>query len=201
MSEKKHAPATLRNRASIARVLKEELPKSGTVLEIASGSGEHAVYFAEKFSDLQWQPTDPDPDAIASINAYRDDYAGDNVRDPIMLDARRPDGWSIDRADAIVCINMVHISPWEATVGLFGGAADTLEGEDAPIILYGPYFEQGVETAPSNQDFDESLRQRDRHWGLRYVAEIDELAMRHGFARTARYEMPANNLTLVYRPA
>jgi len=196
---KKHAPATLRNRDAIAAVLEHELPGSGTVLEIASGSGEHAMFFAERFAALDWQTSDPDPEALASIRAYRDDFPGANLREPVTLDARAPDAWPVAHADAIVCINMVHISPWDASIGLFEGAARILGKKDASIILYGPYFEQQVETAPSNLAFDESLRLRNGQWGIRKVEAVDELAKRHGFERTARHEMPANNLTLVYR--
>jgi len=212
MPEKRHAPATLRNRDAIADVLRQELPPPGTepgtgpgihrrtVLEIASGSGEHAVYFARAFPQLDWQPSDPDPDALDSIRAWRADATGENLRDPVMLDARAPASWPIDSADAIVCINMVHISPWDATIGLFEGAAHILGSKGGPVILYGPYFEQDTNTAPSNLEFDESLRLRNGQWGIRQIEDVDALARRHGFARSARYEMPANNLTLVYRP-
>lgn len=196
---KRHAPATARNREAIADVLREDLPESGLVLEIASGSGEHAVFLAEQFAHLEWQPSDPDPEALASIAAYRDDYVGNNLRAPVMLDARAPSGWPIAAADAILCINMVHISPWEATVGLFEGAARLLGGKQLPLVLYGPYFEQGVDPAPSNLAFDESLRSRNAAWGIREVESLDELAGAHGLTRSARHAMPANNLTLVYR--
>lgn len=198
---KQHAPATLRNREAIAEVLARELAGSASVLEIASGTGEHAVYFAECFPGIDWQPSDPDRDALASIIAYRSEYAGTNLLWPLMLDARDPDGWEVRAAEAIVCINMVHISPWEATEGLFAGAARLLGAKGLPLILYGPYFEDGVETAPSNLAFDESLRERNAQWGIRRLEAMDELAARHGFARSARHAMPANNLTLVYRAA
>lgn len=197
---KHHAPATLRNREAILGVLRQELPKSGMVLEVASGSGEHAVYFAHHMPQLSWQPSDPDPRALASIAAYRAEYDGVNLHAPVMLDAARP-SWPVVRADATVCINMVHISPWEATSGLFKGAAHVLSEAHAPFILYGPYFENAVEPAPSNLQFDESLKSRNRHWGIRQLADMDALANAHGFTRTERYEMPANNLALVYRRA
>ncbi len=198
---KQHAPATLRNREPIAAVLARELPASGTVLEIAAGTGEHAVFFAAAFPALAWQPTDPSPEALASIAAWRDDYPGSNLAAPVLLDAADPDSWPISKAAAILCINMVHISPWEATLGLFRGAARILGtgGSGGPLILYGPYIEPGVETAPSNLDFDRSLKARNPAWGLRDLAEVDRVAAEHGFARTARHAMPANNLTLVYR--
>ena len=175
---KQHAPATERNRAPIAEVLARELPVSGTVLEIAAGTGEHAVFFAGAFPALVWQPTDPSPEALASIAAYRADYPGDNLAAPLLLDAAAPDAWPVARAAAVVCINMVHISPWEATLGLFRGAARLLGSSGGPLILYGPYIEQGVETAPSNLDFDGSLKARTPSWGLRKAEEAQAEAQR-----------------------
>lgn len=198
---KKHAPAALRNREAIAQVLTGELPESGTVLKVASGSGEHAVFFAERFPALAWQPSDPDRDAIASILAYRQEYGGENLRIPIVLNAEAPATWELRDADAIVCINMVHVSRWEATEGLFKGAARLLGGKNLPLILYGPYFEQRVETAASNIAFDEALRSRNPAWGIRKAEDVITLAGAHGFSLTARHEMPANNLTLVFRSA
>jgi hypothetical protein len=198
MSAKQHAPATLRNREPIAEVLARELPASGSVLEIAAGTGEHAVFFAERFPGLAWQATDPSDEALASITAYRAEYAGDNLAAPLLLDAATPEIWPVAAADAIVCINMVHISPWEATLGLFRGAAQLLGSGGGPLILYGPYIEQGVETAPSNSEFDASLKARNPLWGLREAEALDVLAASHGMARSARYAMPANNLMLVY---
>lgn len=198
---KQHAPATLRNRAPIAEVLARELPASGTVLEVAAGTGEHAVFFAGEFPALHWQPTDPSAEALASITAYRDEYAGSNLYAPLLLDAAMPDSWPLAAADAMVCINMVHISPWEATLGLFAGAARVLAAGRGPLVLYGPYIEQGVETAPSNREFDASLKARNPLWGLRDAAALDALAGQHGMTRSARHAMPANNIILVYRGA
>lgn len=199
MTAKQHAPATLRNRDPIAAVLAHELPVLGTVLEIASGTGEHAVFFAEAFPAHHWQPSDPSPEALASITAYRAEYPGNNLAAPELLDAAAPADWPIAAADAILCINMVHISPWEAALGLFAGAAQILGNTAAPLILYGPYLEQGVETAPSNLAFDASLKARDPRWGLRHVEELDQLGARHGMSRTAHYALPANNIMLCYR--
>ena len=199
MNEKRHAPATQRNRVPIADVLARELPLQGRVLEIASGTGEHAVFFAARFPALAWQPSDPDPAALASIAAYRAEYPGDNLAAPVLLDAAAPASWPVSEAAAILCINMVHISPWDASEGLFAGAAQILGGKNLPLILYGPFFEQGVETAPSNLDFDASLKARDPRWGIRDAEKMDSLAARHGLVRTARHAMPANNLMLVYR--
>lgn len=195
---KQHAPATLRNREPIADVLARELPPAGRVLEIASGTGEHAVFFAQMFPALAWQPTDPSADALASIAAYREEYAGSNLAAPLLLDAADPARWPVSAADAIVCINMVHISPWEATIGLFAGAARLL-GTGAPLVLYGPYLEEGVEPAPSNLDFDASLKARNPLWGLRHAEALDALAATHGMTRSARHVLPANNIILVYR--
>jgi hypothetical protein len=199
MTAKQHAPATLRNRDPIADVLARELPASGTVLEIAAGTGEHAVCFAGRFPALTWLPTDPSAEALASIAEYRAEYEGHNLAAPLLVDAAAPDHWPILAADAIVCINMVHISPWEATLGLFAGAARVLPASGGPLILYGPYIEQGVETAPSNRDFDDSLKARNPLWGLREAEALDEIAAAHGLRRTARYALPANNIMLVYR--
>jgi hypothetical protein len=181
-------------------VLARELPRAGTVLEVASGTGEHAPFFAARFPALRWQPTDAFPDAVQSIAAYREDYAGSNCAEPLLLDAADPARWPIQQADAIVCINMVHISPWEATLGLFRGAARLLGTSGGPLILYGPFIEQGVATAPSNLAFDESLKARDPRWGLRDAGELDAIAHHHGMTRTARHALPANNLVLVFRP-
>lgn len=200
MTVKQHAPAALRNREPIAEVLARELPSSGAVLEIASGTGEHAVFFAQSFPALRWQPTDPSPEALASIAAYRDEYAGDNLAAPLLLDAAAPADWPVTAADAILCINMVHISPWEATEGLFEGASRLLALSKGPLILYGPYFEREVDTAPSTLDFDASLRARDPRWGLRDVETLDREAERQGITRTARHALPSNNIMLVYRP-
>ena len=196
---KRHAPAAARNREPIAAVLTEDLPASGLVLEVASGTGEHAVHFARTFPALAWQPSDPDAEARASIAAWLEEAELPNLRAPLDLDAAAPE-WPIDRADAVLCINMVHISPVAAAEGLLAGAARLLE-RAAPLILYGPFLEADVDTAPSNLAFDASLRARDARWGLRSVEWLDELAASNGFRRTRRVAMPANNLVLVYRGA
>lgn len=190
---RRYAPATLRNREAITVVLADTLPIAGLVLEIASGSGEHIAHFAVALPGHEWQPSDADADARASIAAW---CAGlDEVLPPLTLDAAAPD-WPIDRADAVLCINMVHISPWKATLGLLAGASRILPA-GAPLILYGPYRREGVETAPSNEAFDESLRARDPRWGLRGVETVCAAAMNFTFDRLV--EMPANNLMLVFR--
>ena len=193
---KRHAPATARNRDSIAAVLAEELPARGLVLEIASGSGEHAVHFAQLFPNLTWQPSDPDADARASIEAWCAEARLPNLLPAIGLDAGAD--WPIERAEAILCVNMTHISPPEATMGLFAGAGRVL-ARRSPLVLYGPFLERDVETAPSNLAFDADLKRRDPAWGLRDTAWLDELAAANGLERTGRVAMLANNLTLVYR--
>ena len=195
--DKRHAPATLRNRDAIAAVLADWLPVTGKILEIASGSGEHIVHFAPAFPRLDWQPSDPDPAGLASIAAYRAEAGLGNIAPPLALDAATSE-WPVGRADAILCINMVHISPWEATLGLFAGAA-RLQGPGAPLVLYGPYIEPGVAAADSNLAFDASLRGRNPAWGLRDIDDVKAVAADAGFAFAERRAMPANNLMLLFR--
>lgn len=203
---RRHAPATLRNRAAIAEVLAKELPESGLVLELASGSGEHVVHFARLFPALEWQPSDPDPAARASIAAWRAEAGQTNLRPPLALDASvalapgASDAAWPPAAAAVLCINMAHISPWEASLGLFAGAGRVLP-PGAPLLVYGPFEQAGVETAPSNRAFDAALRARDARYGLRRVEAMDRAAQAEGLARTALHAMPANNLMLVYRKA
>ena len=194
---KRHAPATLRNRDAIAAMLADWLPETGTVLEVASGSGEHVVHFAAAFPHLEWQPSDPDPAGLISIAAYRAEAGLANIAPPRALDASAPE-WPIHRVDAVLCINMVHISPWQATLGLFAGAARLLAA-GAPLILYGPYIEPDVPTAASNLAFDASLRARDPAWGLRDIDAVKGAAADAGFVFVERRAMPANNLMLLFR--
>jgi SAM-dependent methyltransferase len=167
------------------------------VLEIASGTGEHAVYLAPAFPALEWQPTDVDPVALASIAAWRAELAPANLRAPLALDVTAP-VWPVTAADAIVCINMVHIAPWEAALGLFAGAQRTL-AEGGLLYLYGPYRFDGTFSAPSNEDFDRSLRSRDPRWGVRDVRELAEAASRHSLVLRGMVAMPANNHSLIFR--
>jgi hypothetical protein len=193
---KRYAPATQCNRDAIVAVLREVLPSSGLMLEVASGSGEHAVHFAAAFPALDWQPTDPDPAALASIAAWRAEANLPNLRPPLQLDASTD--WPIAQADAILCINMIHISPWEATLGLLKGAGATLP-PGGLLYLYGPYTRDGVETAPSNLAFDASLKSRDPCWGLRAVEDVIAAAKAEGLEFEQLIEMPANNLSLLFR--
>ncbi len=196
---KQHAPAAARNRAPILEVLRRVLPPRGLVLEIASGSGEHAVHFAIGLPELSWQPTDPSPDALASIAAHRKEHAPPNLRPPLALDVTAP-RWPVTAADAIVCINMVHIAPWEAALALFAGAAALLPPA-APLVTYGPYRFGGRFTAPSNEAFDRSLRARDPRWGVRDLDELAAAAAAAGFTHDETTALPANNHALVFRRA
>jgi hypothetical protein len=193
---RRSAPAALRNREPIAGVLRDWLPASGLMLEVASGSGEHALHFARAFPALVWQPSDVHPGALASIASWRDEAALPNFRAPIALDAASPD-WPIGGADAVLSLNMVHISPWAAALGLIAGAARILS-PGAPLILYGPWLEADVTPAPSNLAFDEDLRRRDSDWGLRSVEDFAGAAAKH-FLLKQRLAMPANNLMLLFR--
>ncbi|WP_442680899.1 DUF938 domain-containing protein [Sphingomonas sp. ASY06-1R] len=190
---RRHAPATLRNRDAIADVLATVLPASGIVLEVASGSGEHCAHFAQRFPTLTWQPSDPERAARISIDVWCDGIG--NIRPALDLDATSPD-WPVARAAAILCINMVHISPWPATLGLVTGAARLLH-RGAPLFLYGPYRRAGHPTASSNEAFDAALKARDPRWGLRDLEAV--VAAADGFALDRVIDMPANNLSVVLR--
>jgi len=191
------APAALRNREPIAEVLADWLPASGLVLEIASGTGEHAVFFAERFPALEWQPSDIHSDALASIAAWRETAALPNLLPPVAVDASAAD-WPIGRADAVLSINMLHISPWASAIGLVAGA-DRLLAAGAPLILYGPWLKDDIETAPSNWDFDADLKRRDPAWGVRRVEDFAAEAEPRGFTLHAVRPMPANNLMMLWR--
>ena len=197
-AQKRHPPATLRNRDAILTILRDALPPSGLVLEVASGSGEHIIHFAAALPALDWQPSDPDMAALASIAAWRAEADLSNLHEPIRLDAAGD--WPVDRADAILCINMVHISPWNATLGLMQGAGRVLP-PGGPLYLYGPYMRDDVETAPSNLAFDASLKARDQRWGLRRVEDVVTAAQAQGLRLDRMVDMPANNLSLIFRRA
>ena len=195
--QRRSAPAALRNREPITEVLREWLPDRGLVLEVASGTGEHAVHFARAFPQLEWQPSDMHSDALSSIAAWRSESALPNLRTPIVIDASAVD-WSIERADAVVNINMAHISPWATSLGLIAGAARVLP-KAGSLILYGPWFKNDVETVPSNLAFDADLKRRDPHWGLRRVEDFAAAAAKHGFEFIGYRRMAANNLMLLFR--
>src|SRR5262245_34708609 len=191
------APAVARNRDPILAVLRRILPARGIVLEVASGTGEHSVYFAAAFPHLTWQPTDIDSDAIKSISAHRAAAQLPNLLPVLPLDARSP-GWPVTRADAVVAINMIHISAWVAAEGLMEGAARVLPA-GGPLYIYGAFKEGGRHTAPSNTAFDASLRASNPEWGVRDLGEVADLARWHGLHLVERIAMPANNLSLVFR--
>ena len=194
---RRSALAVARNTAPIIEVLGGVLPESGLVLEVASGTGEHALAFARAFAHLLWQPTDADPVALRSVEAWRTADSAPNLMAPVHLDAAGGT-WPVDEAAAVLCINMVHISPWAATVGLLAGAGRVL-GSGAPLYLYGPYRQQGVQTAPSNEDFDRSLKARNPEWGVRRLEDVAAEAERHGLSLGQVVPMPANNLSVVFR--
>ena len=195
--DRRSAPAVVRNVEHIIAVLEDWLPRQGSVLEVASGTGEHIVAFARHFPRVSWQPSDANPDALRSIAAWREAHPSDNLAPPMALDARERE-WPVACADAVLSINMVHISPWTAALGVLNGAARLL-AVGAPLILYGPWIEQSVETAPSNLAFDADLRARDPQWGLREVEQFTVAAAERGFVQAGRRQMPANNLMLLYR--
>jgi hypothetical protein len=194
---RRSAPHVARNAGPIADVLRGVLPARGLALEIASGSGEHILHFARAFPQLRWQPSDPDPAALRSIEAWREEAGPPNLLPALALDVRADD-WPVAAADAILCINMVHISPWAATAGLMRGAGALLAA-GAPLYLYGAYRQAGVATAPSNEAFDASLRARDPDWGLRNLEDVVAEAERNGLRLDAVIPMPANNLSVLFR--
>lgn len=194
---RRSAPAALRNREPISEVLAGWLPPSGNVLEIASGTGEHAVYFAERFPALDWQPSDIDPDALMSIEAWREVSGLPNVHRAHVIDAAS-ENWPVERADAILSINMVHISPWTSALGLLDGAARLLE-HGAPLILYGPWLKDDVPAAETNLDFDFELRRLNSEWGLRHVEDFAAAADERGLRHEETRPMPANNMMLLLR--
>ncbi|WP_342150308.1 DUF938 domain-containing protein [Methylorubrum sp. SB2] len=191
------APATARNGAAILDVLRAVLPPAGTVLEVASGTGEHAVRFAAALPHLRWQPSDPDWRALGSIAAHARPAALPNLLLPLELDACA-EAWPVARAEAVVCINMIHIAPPAATAGLLAGAGRLLP-EGGPLVLYGPFRVSGVHTAESNARFDADLRMRDPEWGVRDLEAVLATAAGHGLHLSERIAMPANNLCVVLR--
>jgi hypothetical protein len=195
--DRRSAPHVARNADPISRLLRDILPIRGLVLEIASGTGEHILRFAREFPQLLWQPSDPEPAALRSIAAWRAESGLFNLLPPVALDARAAD-WPVAAADAILCINMIHISPWAATQGLMRRAGRLLAA-GAPLYLYGAYRQAGVETAPSNEAFDVDLKSRDAAWGLRNLEDVVAEAEGHGFALESVTPMPANNLSVVLR--
>ncbi len=193
------APAAERNKGPILTVLKRVLPTQGLVLEIASGTGQHVVHFARELPHLTWQPSDPDPELRASIRAWISQTGLSNVHVPLDLDVGRLP-WPIEAADAVVCINMIHIAPWSATPALIAGAARLLPAAGV-LVLYGPYRRDGQHTAPSNAAFDQQLRSSNPNWGVRDLEAVTEAAAALGLALQDVIAMPANNFCVVFRRA
>ena len=194
---RRYAPATQRNRDAILAVLRDVLPPTGIVLEVASGSGQHVIHFARHLPDLTFQPSDPMAESLESVAAWVGSSGVANILPPRRLDAtERP--WPVEAADAILCINMIHIAPWAATEGLLAGAAALLQ-PGAPLYLYGPYKRGGRHTADSNQAFDDQLRAQNPAWGVRDLEKVADLAESLGFSAPSITEMPANNLGVVFR--
>ncbi|WP_309742229.1 DUF938 domain-containing protein [Chamaesiphon sp. OTE_20_metabat_361] len=200
LDRRRYAPATERNRAPILEILQQVLPPTGTMLEISSGTGEHAVFMAPQLAPRYWLPSDPNPDARASITAWQRFAPCDNLYPPIDLDASSSE-WLVESKEpitAIVNINMIHIAPKSAYLGLFAGAKRILP-IGGILYLYGPFKQGGVHTAPSNAAFDESLRSQNSAWGIRDLAEITTVAQSHNLALQQVYSMPANNLSVVFK--
>jgi SAM-dependent methyltransferase len=199
---KRVSPSAARNLAPIVEVLASRLPREGLVLEIASGTGQHIAAFARRFSQLAFQPSDPDPAARASIEAWRAEAGAANLLPPLNIDVKEEGWWkAVDGpVAAIVAINLVHISPWAATEGLFAGAG-RLVGENGLVYHYGPYKRDGAHTAPSNEAFDASLRRSDPTWGLRDIADVADIAAANGLLLEEIVPMPTNNFSLVLRRA
>ncbi|MBT2789595.1 DUF938 domain-containing protein [Paraburkholderia strydomiana] len=196
-SMRQHSPSAERNREPILAVLRTALPATGRVLEIASGTGQHAMYFAGAMPGLDWQPTDADAQARESIAAWIAHGAPSNVRAPLALDVHQAD-WGVGVLDAVVCINMIHIAPWSAAQALFAGASRHL-ARGGVLYLYGPYKRGGAHTAPSNEAFDRQLQSRNPAWGVRDMEAVVALAASEGFTCGEPAAMPANNFSLVFR--
>lgn len=210
---RQHAPATLRNRQAILDVLLEILPATGSVLEVSSGTGEHAAFFAPRLYPRKWIPSDPNPVALASIAAWREECSTDNLLSPIALDACES-RWPVEQEPlpeplrglniqqepivAIANINMIHISPWSACVGLMAGAQRILPAGGI-LYLYGPYKQAGKHTAPSNAEFDRSLQMQNPEWGVRNLEDVIATAQNHNFSWVKTYAMPANNLSVIFQ--
>jgi SAM-dependent methyltransferase len=197
-TDRRVAPAAARNRDAILDVLARVLPRTGIVLEVASGTGQHAVHFAAALPAITWLPSDPDAASRASIDAWRNHAALANLNAPVALDVRTSP-WPVpDSLAAIVCINMIHIAPWAAAEALFRGAGERLANEGV-LFLYGPYKRDGAHTAPTNEAFDSQLRATDAAWGVRNMEDVVELARQSGLSMEEAVPMPANNFSLVFK--
>ena len=196
-SEALFNPAADRNKDAIVDVLRRVLPKRGRVLEIASGSGQHIVHFARALSEIEWQPSDADAAARASIAAWVQHEQLPNIAQPLALDVHALP-WPINAADAVICINMIHIAPWSAAQALLSGAQNVLAAGGV-LYLYGPYRQNRDHTAPSNAAFDRSLRAQNPAWGVRDLEDVVVTAGQSGFEFVETVSMPANNLSVIFR--
>ncbi len=195
---RRHAPATARNREPIFSVLERVLPPSGLILELNSGSGEHAAYMAQRLAPRRWQPSDIDENARASIAAYVADSGTENLLHPLEIDVTKST-WPIDQAAALISINMIHIAPWDACLGLLEGAKRLLPKNSGVLYLYGPFKRDGAHTSPSNEAFDQSLRMQNPKWGVRDLGDVRTEAQRRGLILHEIVEMPSNNLSAIFR--
>lgn len=197
---KKYAQATLKNREPILNILKQFIPNQGNILEIASGTGEHSIFFALDFPQQKWIPSDRASECLASIKAWGEDYPHDNLQSPLTLDVMEKD-WFLPLQSqdigAIVCINMIHISPWEACLGLFAGAGQLLP-KDGIVYLYGAYKVNNQHTAPSNEEFDRYLRSQNPLWGVRNLEDVEKVAHNCGLELRHTIPMPSNNFSLIF---
>ena len=193
----RESPAAARNQQPIAEVLARVLPPAGVVLEVASGTGQHAEHFARTLAGLDWQPSEPDAELLALLTARVAAIGLPNLRAPLAFDVLTH-ATPLARADAVLCINMIHIAPWPATEALLRHAERVLSA-GAPLVLYGPFKLGGQHTAPSNAAFDTNLKGRNVEWGVRDLDDVTAVAKRHGFERVETVAMPANNLTVIFR--
>lgn len=196
-NDKRHSEACERNKEPILEVLKDIFPEQGIVLEIASGTGQHAVHFASNLPNIIWQPSDIDPELRKSVQAWHAEFKLQNLNTPVHLDVTS-ENWPIDVADAMMCANMIHIAPWEACIGLLEGAGRILP-EGGILCMYGPYKVGGKHTAPSNEAFDQSLRARDASWGIRNLDDVALEARRRGLHLIKTVKMPSNNFCVIYK--
>ena len=198
---KKYAPATARNRQPILNVLQTVIPRDGNILEIASGTGEHAYFFAPHFSEQQWISSDRQKECLESIQAWQQDCPSNNLQPPLSLDVMTSNWYKplmSQGIKAIICINMIHITPWLAYIGLIQGAKEILPSKGI-IYLYGPYKIQNQHTAPSNEQFDHYLKSQNSSWGVRNLEDVVSVAHAHGFVLEKKVAMPANNLSLIFQ--
>ena len=191
-------PAPERNKEPILGVLRRVLPERGTLLELASGSGQHIAYFARRLPELRFVPSDVDPSNLESIRAYRTE-AGENLLEPREIDVRSSE-WAVGKVEAIYCANLIHIAPWSCCVGLLGGVGRNLTSPGV-FVLYGPFRIGGAHTSESNAEFDRGLRMQDPEWGVRDLEAVEELARSVGITLQERVAMPANNYCLVFTRA